>query len=136
MKTDERFIEKLAKEELEDFSSNNVVLDAYTWLRYNQEILSGCKIGDKKFLNKVQNKYGFTFEIDQSDFNKPSVFFLGRQDATVGYKDALDLINKYPRGTFALLDQAGHNLQIEQPEVFNNLVNQWLDRIEVSIKHS
>lgn len=130
------FIEKLSKEELKDFSSNNVVLDAYTWLRYNQEILSGCEIADEKFLDKVQSKYGFTFEIDQSDFDKPSIFFLGRQDSTVGYKDALDLINNYPRGTFAILDKAGHNLQIEQPEIFNSLINEWLDRIEVSIKHT
>ncbi|WP_117170315.1 alpha/beta fold hydrolase [Paraliobacillus sediminis] len=130
------FIEKLSKEELKGFSSNNVVLDAYTWLRYNQEILSGCEIADEKFLDKVQSKYGFTFEIDQSDFDKPSVFFLGRQDATVGFKDALDLINKHPRGTFAILDKAGHNLQMEQPQIFNSLINEWLDRIEVSIKHS
>lgn len=136
LSTEKSFIEQLSKEELTDFSSNNVVLDAYTWLRYNQEILSGCEIGDEKFLDKVKNKYGFTFEIDQSDFDKPSVFFLGRQDATVGYKDALDLINKYPRGTFAILDKAGHNLQIEQPQVFTSLVNEWLDRIETSIKHS
>ncbi|MBS4171750.1 alpha/beta hydrolase [Bacillus sp. FJAT-49736] len=129
LKTDTRFIEKLSKEELEDFRSNNVVLDEYTWLRYNEEILSGCKIGDDNFLNKVKNKYGFTFEIDQSDFNKPSLFLLGRQDSTVGYKDALDIIKKYPRGTFAILDKAGHNLQIEQPQLFNNLINEWLDRI-------
>ncbi|KQL52797.1 2-hydroxy-6-oxo-6-phenylhexa-2,4-dienoate hydrolase [Heyndrickxia shackletonii] len=136
LKTDERFIEKLSKEELEDFRNNNVVLDEYTWLRYNQEILSGCKIGDEKFLDKVKNKYGFTFEIDQSVFNKPSVFLLGRQDSSVGYKDALGLLNKYPRGTFAILDRAGHNLQIEQPHLFNHLVNEWLDRMEESINHN
>lgn len=130
LKTDGKFIEKLSKEELEDFSSKNVVLDEYTWLRYNQEILSGCKIADEKFLNKVKDKYGFSFEIDQSEFNKPSVFLLGKQDSSVGYKDALEMINKYPRGTFAVLDKAGHNLQIEQPQLFNILVNEWLDRIE------
>jgi pimeloyl-ACP methyl ester carboxylesterase len=133
LKTDEKFIETLSKEEVEDFRNNNVVLDEYTWLRYNQEILSGCKIGDEKFLNKVKDKYGFSFDIDQSDFNKPSVFLLGRQDSSVGYKDALNIINKYPRGTFAVLDKAGHNLQIEQPQLFNSLVNDWLDRIEESL---
>ncbi|MGV3464878.1 MAG: alpha/beta fold hydrolase [Heyndrickxia sp.] len=135
MKIDERFIEKLSKEELEDFRNNNIVLNEYTWVRYNQEILSGCKIGDQKFLEKVKNKYGFTFEIDQSDFNKPSIFLLGRQDSSVGFKDALSLINKYTRGTFAVLDKAGHNLQIEQPHLFNNFVNEWLDRVEESINH-
>ncbi len=135
LKIDEKFIGKLSKEELEDFRSNNVVLDEYTWMRYNQEILSGCKIGDEKFLNKVKEQYGFSFQVDQSDFNKPSIFLLGRQDSSVGYKDALDIINKYPRGTFAVLDTAGHNLQIEQPQLFNTLINEWLDRIEESLSY-
>ncbi|WP_177184527.1 alpha/beta fold hydrolase [Psychrobacillus sp. OK032] len=28
------------------------------------------------------------------------------------------------------MDKAGHNLQIEQPQLFNTLVNEWLDRME------
>lgn len=133
MKIDGKFIAQLSKEELEDFRSKNVVLDAYTWLRYNREVLSGGKIGDEKLLKEIKDNYEFSFEIDQSDFDKPSVFFLGRQDSSVGYKDALELINKYPRGTFTVLDKAGHNLQIEQPQVFATLVNEWLDRIEESV---
>lgn len=133
IKVDQQFIEKLSKEQFEDFRSNNVVLDEYTWSRYNNEILSGCQIGDDDFLNKVKQKYGFSFEIDQSVFSKPSIFFLGRQDSTVGFKDALQLLNKYPRGTFTVMDKAGHNLQIEQPDVFKVLVNEWIDRVEESI---
>jgi len=29
-----------------------------------------------------------------------------------------------------VLDRAGHNLQIEQEDLFNALVNEWLDRVE------
>ncbi|WP_285767396.1 alpha/beta hydrolase [Peribacillus sp. SI8-4] len=130
IKTDQRLIDSLTKDEWEDFKNHNIVLNEYTWLRYNEEILSGCKMNDEKFLNKVEQKYGFSFKIDQADFHKPSVFLLGRQDATVGFKDALDLITKYPRGTFAVLDTAGHNLQIEQPQLFHTLINEWLDRVE------
>jgi pimeloyl-ACP methyl ester carboxylesterase len=132
LRTDDKFIANLSKEELDDFKNNHVVLDEYNWLRYNKEILTGCNIADEKFLNKIKNKYEFSFKVDQSDFRKPSFFLLGRQDSSVGYKDALDIISKYPRGTFAVLDSAGHNLQIEQPVLFNTLVNEWLDRIEES----
>ncbi|YAR63947.1 alpha/beta hydrolase [Bacillus cytotoxicus] len=118
MKTDAKFIESLSKEELEHFKSNQVVLDEYNWLRYKNEIVAGCKIADEKFLNRVRNKYEFSFKVDQSNFDKPSIFLLGRQDASVGYKDALNILHKYPRGTFAVLDTAGHNLQIEQPQLF------------------
>lgn len=36
LRTDEKFIENLSEEELEDFRNNHVVLDEYTWLRYNK----------------------------------------------------------------------------------------------------
>ncbi|WP_019242963.1 MULTISPECIES: alpha/beta fold hydrolase [Bacillus] len=133
IKMDKQFISKLSKEELEGFEMNNCVLDEYTWSRYNQEILSGCKIRDEKFLKKIKSNYGFSFLIDQTEFDKPSVFLLGRQDSPVGYQDALEIMKMYPRGTFAVLDRAAHNLQIEQPEVFNTLINEWLDRIEESV---
>ncbi len=129
-KTDKEFLATLTREEVENFSKNNVILDEYTWLRYDREIVSGSKLGDEKFLMAYIDQYGFSFEIDQTNFIKPSVFLLGRQDSSVGYQDALELIKKYPRASFAILDKAGHNLQIEQPEIFNVLMNEWLDRIE------
>lgn len=53
-----------------------------------------------------------------------------KQDSSVGYKDAINIMDYYPRGSFAILDIAGHNLQIEQPQLFSSLVNEWLDRTE------
>ena len=32
--------------------------------------------------------------------------------------------------TYAVLDKAGHDLEIEQEKAFNILVNEWLDRVE------
>ena len=133
LKIDEDFISTLSQDELEDFRSNNVVLNKSTWERYNNEILSGIQMADHAFLDMVQESYAFSFEIGQQVFAKPSVFFLGKQDATVGYQDALELEEKYPRGTFAVVDQAGHNLQIEQPGIFHALVEDWLERTVTGI---
>lgn len=133
MRSDEQFIASLTNAELEDFKANQVILDEYNWVRYNEEVLNGCKIADENLLIKVMAKYEFSFKVDQVEFEKPSVFLLGRQDSVVGFKDALVIIDKYPRGTFTVLDTAGHNLQIEQPEIFNSLLHEWLDRIESSL---
>ncbi len=54
---------------------------------------------------------------------------LGKQDSMVGYKDAFDIIEKFPRASFTILDKAGHNLQIEQANLFNSLIDEWLDRV-------
>ena len=36
----------------------------------------------------------------------------------------------FPRGTFAVLDRAGHLLDFEQPVLQKALINEWLDRVE------
>ncbi|MEQ2526919.1 alpha/beta hydrolase [Bacillaceae bacterium CLA-AA-H227] len=133
MRSDEQFIASLTNDELEDFKANQVILDEYNWVRYNEEVLNGCKIADENLLIKVMAKYEFSFKVDQVEFEKPSVFLLGRQDSVVGFKDALEIIDKFPRGTFTVLDTAGHNLQIEQPVIFNSLLHEWLDRIDASL---
>ncbi len=48
----------------------------------------------------------------------------------------LKVVRNYPRGTFAVLDRAGHGLEVEQEKVFNCLVDEWLDRVEEYEKKS
>lgn len=118
---------------LEDVAT---VINQRTWERGKEEGISGLNIADMDFLNKVQEKgYAFSYDVDKTynKFDKPSLFFLGRQDSIVGYQDAWKIIEKYPRATFVVLDKAGHIAQMEQEELFNTLVNEWLDRVEYNI---
>lgn len=130
MYEDPALVFQLQPEEYEDFRAMGVVLDPRTWTRYAKEIVPGCRLADAVFLDKIRSRYGFSFPIDREEFGAPSLFLLGRQDATVGYADALRLLELYPRGTFAVLDRAGHNLQIEQEAAFNTLIHEWLSRVE------
>lgn len=63
-------------------------------------------------------------------FPAPAVHVFGRQDSVVGYADGLARIEHYPRGTYAVLDGAGHLLQLEQPVRVGALLGDWLDRVE------
>ncbi|MBP0725821.1 alpha/beta hydrolase [Bacillus sp. RG28] len=126
---DKEFIIQLSEDEKTDFRSNNVVLDKNTWIRYKNEVVSGCSIADQRFLSKIKKSYGFTFDVDTITFESPSIFLLGLQDSIVGYKDAFKILENFPRATFSVLDKAGHNLQIEQEVLFNTLINEWLDRL-------
>jgi pimeloyl-ACP methyl ester carboxylesterase len=129
IQVDQEFLATLTEEEKEDFKGIHVKLDEYTWKRYNEEVVTGMKIADPAFLEKISEAYGFTFKIDQEVFPKPSVFLAGRQDHITGYKDVFDLIDKYPRATFSVLDAAGHNLQIEQGKLLDVHISEWLDRV-------
>ena len=109
--------------------------------RYKKEIQPAIDIANTAFLDEIAKQgYPFSFDVDKKirKFEKPSLFLLGRQDLTVGYRDAWDIIEKYSCATYTILDRASHDLQIEQEEIFNFLVNEWLERIEsyLSIKES
>lgn len=133
----EELISKVAESDVERFNSALVIQNENTFERYRDEVLSGIKKADISFLRSYRkNGYGFFFDVDRLEkkFNKPTLMTLGKQDSGVGYKDAWGILDNFPRATFAVLDRAGHNLQIEQDEMFNCLVNEWLRRVEEAIK--
>jgi pimeloyl-ACP methyl ester carboxylesterase len=74
--------------------------------------------------------YSFDLEALSKPFEKPALILTGRQDTHVGYRDGWEILEKYPRATFAVLDRAGHALGVEQESLFQALVHEWLDRVE------
>ena len=56
----------------------------------------------------------------------------GRLDSTVGYTAAIDLLDDYPHASLAVVDDAGHALPHEQPELLRALLGEWLVRVERS----
>ncbi|HET6311768.1 MAG TPA: SCP2 sterol-binding domain-containing protein [Candidatus Nitrosotalea sp.] len=86
---------------------------------------------DPAFAPTLQGKsFSFDAHILSEPFTAPTLFVTGRQDHLAGYKDAWSILDSFPRGTFAVLDRAGHLLDFEQPVLQKALINEWLDRIE------
>lgn len=130
---DNNILSTLSRDEAEEFAAMAVVQSQRNWERFRDEVLSGAMAADHAFLTRFKNiGYAFTFNVDtlSGPFNKPVLIMTGRQDASVGYRDAWRILENYPRGTFAVLDKAGHNLQIEQDLIFNALVKEWMERVE------
>lgn len=130
---DNELLSKLKVEEAEDFNSTMVVQNKKIYERYKNEIIAGVEAADHEFLQSImQNGYGFSFDVDKLDkkFNKPTLILSGRQDSCAGYKDTWGILDNFPRATFAVVDMAGHNMQIEEEEVFNLLMEEWLKRAE------
>ncbi|MBK3495151.1 alpha/beta hydrolase [Viridibacillus sp. YIM B01967] len=130
---DQELLHGLTPEEVEDFSSMAVVQSKHIYERYKNEIVAGIKLADNIFLERFkENGYGFSFDVDKlgRNFTKPVLLLLGRQDSIVGYEDAWNILRNFTRATFAVLDRAGHNLQIEQEELHNSLVSEWLNRVD------
>ena len=134
---DKDFINTLNDFERKTFGKFSVLENKKVYKRYKNEILSGIKKCNKDFIESLWKNYSFSFNVDKKlkkiKFDKPVLFMAGRQDICVGYKDLYKLLEDYPRATFSVIDIAGHNLQIEQPELFNSLVENFLIRAKNNI---
>lgn len=129
---DERLMADLDDDDREAFGELAVVQNRGNWERFRDEILPGLQLADWAFLKRLQEEgYSFSFDPDAlpQPFERPALIIAGRQDAVVGYRDAFGIIENYPRATFAVLDMAGHNVQIEQAALFSALVKEWLERL-------
>ncbi|GAA4935409.1 alpha/beta fold hydrolase [Actinoplanes utahensis] len=98
--------------------------------RFRDEIMAGLDLADTPALSRVEQRWELSRAPEDGDpFTRPALILTGRQDQVVGYADQFRLLPHYPRATFAVLDVAGHNLQIDQPGLFNALMHDWLDRV-------
>lgn len=129
-------VKSLSPTEAREFQSVAVVQTRRHSKRFAREILAGIQLAGEPFLTNLQARgYALSFDVDDlpTPFEKPTLILTGRQDSSVGYADAWTLLDRYPRATLAVLDRAGHDLQIEQDILFNALVSEWLTRVEEAL---
>lgn len=112
------------------------VIHSRRWLNTvrNSPQIPDDESGDLEFLGRIRGKpenYAFSFDVDAlvEPFTGPSLIIAGHQDGVVGYRDAWNILEKYPRASYVVLDRAGHPLE-DSSELVNVLIKEWLDRIE------
>ena len=130
---DRTLISEMDESDANQFASIAVVQTRKNWERFRDEILVALKVADTAYLEMLESKgYPLSFDVDalHEQYAKPVLIVAGRQDSSVGYRDAWSIIENYPRATLSVLDSAGHNLQIEQAQLFTALVSEWLDRVQ------
>ncbi|MEM7068175.1 MAG: alpha/beta hydrolase [Pseudomonadota bacterium] len=90
-----------------------------------------AKLVDKALAKRVGERFTFGFDLSNPTkrFEQPCLLLNGRQDSMAGYNDMLDALELYPHATLAILDRAGHSLSWEQPELFEALTIEWLERM-------
>ena len=124
---DEELLSSLTKEEYDSFTLMNVLLTKDVWERYKANVLPALQRADWDFLNNVLEG-SFSFDVDDlsEPCDIPTLIIAAKQDTAVGYKDQFDLMEQYVNSTYCAVDRAGHNLQIEQPNIFEKVVESWL----------
>jgi pimeloyl-ACP methyl ester carboxylesterase len=132
LEKDETLLASLSDEDRGYLTGINVVQNERVWERFKADVMPGLKAADYGFLeNNLGQHTSYKVNVDEivEPYQQPSLIVMGRQDNVVGYRDHWQLIENFPRATFAILDKAGHNLQIEQDGLFSALVKEWLERV-------
>lgn len=114
----------------EEFADIAVVQTPETLRRFRDEVMAGLDAADTEAMARIRQRWQLTQAPEGDEpYGRPTLILTGRQDDAVGYLDQFDLLPHYPRASYVALDVAGHNLQIEQPALFDALMLEWLDRV-------
>ena len=132
LRPDPELLDSLDDDRLaQEFADGAVVQTLDTLRRFRDEILAGLDLADTAAMARIKQRWQLAEHPPEGDgqFDRPSLILTGRQDDSAGYVEQFALLPHYPRATYAVLDVAGHNLQIEQPALFDALTLEWLDRV-------
>lgn len=135
LRSDDGVLEEAA-DARDDFAEMAVLQTPAAFRAFRRHVVPGMRGADQAVLTRLGERYAEAPvpEADAPPFDAPSLHVLGRQDHVVGFEDAVAMRGHYPRGTFAVLDGAGHNLHLERPAVVGALVADWLDRVALSVR--
>ena len=123
-----------AGEVRDDFEAVSVVQTVDALAAFNDHVLPGLRAADPAVMERIASSYALRVEPEAAHpepFQGPALHIFGRQDDVVGYEDGWRLRDHYVRGTYAVLDAAGHNVHLEQPGIAAALIQDWLSRMSI-----
>ena len=127
---DKEFLNKLSKSERECFCLMNVNLTKSAWQQYERDVYPAILHNQNNyFLNHVlcgSMSKNLVKDNDQTIFNNPVLIITGKQDSMVGFEEQFRWIKQYPAATYLALEGAGHNLCIDQPALFSEIIANFL----------
>lgn len=130
---DDEFLKTLTPSEKAAFTCMNAVLTKDKWEMYKEQVYPSVLINeDNEFLHKkFRGKFGFdiTAAFRKRPFKGPVLILCGKYDTAVGYEDQKEWLNIFPNATYEVIDNAGHNIFVDQPEEFTRIVTDFLRSI-------
>ena len=112
----------------DDFRSYFVIQTPEMLDRYERLVAPAAGLVDHAALERIGERWALT-PVDAPAYTGPTLGVAGRLDSTVGYAAAADLVAHYPHATLAVVDDAGHAMPHERPELLRALLAEWLVRV-------
>jgi pimeloyl-ACP methyl ester carboxylesterase len=115
----------------DDFRSYFVIQTPEMLERYERFVAPAAALIDQEALERIGERWTLP-PAHAPAYPGPTVVVAGRLDSTVGYAAATDLAHHCPHASLAVVDDAGHALPHEQPELLRALLAEWLSRVDRS----
>jgi pimeloyl-ACP methyl ester carboxylesterase len=115
----------------DEFRSYFVVQTPEMLERYERYVRPAAALVDRAALERIGERWEVAGD-DGPAYAGPTLVVAGRRDSTVGFAAAAELVYHYPRASLAVVDDAGHALPHEQPELLRALLAEWRNRVERS----
>ncbi|MFF4795984.1 alpha/beta fold hydrolase [Streptomyces sp. NPDC001276] len=102
-----------------------------SWELFEQYVLPGWRAHDPAAAAELEADFLLPHwpEHQAPEHHGRHLLITTRQDALVGWRDQLALLDHYPRMAATVLDGAGHNPQVECAETVRGLFGAWLDEL-------
>jgi pimeloyl-ACP methyl ester carboxylesterase len=112
-----------------DFRGYFVVQTPAMLDRYRRSVEPGAALADAAAAARIGARWeiGGLDAPDAPPYAGPVLVVAGCRDSVAGYAGAVDLLERYPRATLAVLDGAGHALPHERPGVLGALLTDWVE---------
>jgi pimeloyl-ACP methyl ester carboxylesterase len=131
--SDSRLLNKLTEDEKKQINTNLVIQTQKNWERLNQEVLDPLIQNQSPFIKHLglPKNYPLPYDVDDIEmpFSFPALILTGRQDNIVGYRDAFNILDNYSKGSYIVLNGAGHLLEIDQTQLYHFLCSHWFDQL-------
>ncbi|MEG0283871.1 MAG: alpha/beta fold hydrolase [Erysipelotrichales bacterium] len=122
------------KEYYKDYLNTQAVVNELTWQAYQEDVIPGIIETDSKFAKEYRQGrgYGLTYEMDmKEDLNDIyGIVLFGRNDHIVGVQDGIKKLSNYRNSTVIVLNDAGHNIQLDQNEKTSELFKMYINKIK------
>ncbi|MDF7641639.1 alpha/beta fold hydrolase [Bifidobacterium sp. ESL0784] len=121
----------LPQDKVIDFVTMGVNQSFDAWRRYQRYVLPGTKLCDRDANAKLGQHYWLDGDPEQrmGIYSGPTLIVTGKEDQVVGYEDQKALLPHYQNGVYKVIDPAGHNIHIDQPEAVKSLLAEWAKKL-------
>lgn len=130
---DELLLEELGGAEAGHYGQMSVIQTRANWELFEKHVLPGIRSADLRAMAHLSRGYDMdVLPVDRTaQWQMPVLIVCGRQDHIVGFTDAQELLRRYPKARYVELDRAGHNVHLDQPEVFAQELGHWVAKLAV-----